>query len=108
MDKDTPQLADSVEAPGVLEKYMSAGRVIKKVIEEVIERCVDGANIVEICEYGDNRIEEECTKVYKKQKIERGVAFPTCLSVNEICGHFSPLKSEGEAGVLANGDVVKM
>jgi len=34
------------------------------------------------------------------------VAFPTCISPNEICGHYSPLK--GDSKVLANGDVVKI
>ncbi len=49
------------------------------------------------------------TKVYtsKKCKVtEKGIAFPTCISVNEICGHFSPLKDESR--VLADGDLVKM
>ena len=43
----------------------------------------------------------------KKSKVtEKGIAFPTCLSVNEICGHYSPLKEESKK--LAEGDMVKM
>lgn len=43
----------------------------------------------------------------KKTKVtEKGIAFPTCISVNEICGHFSPLKDESRK--LADGDVAKM
>jgi methionine aminopeptidase len=48
-------------------------------------------------------------KVYnsKKSKVtEKGIAFPTCISVNAICGHFSPLKDESRK--LEDGDVVKM
>jgi len=45
-------------------------------------------------------------KVYSKKKTEKGIGFPTCLSVNEICGHFSPLKSE--PATLKDGDVVKI
>lgn len=41
-----------------------------------------------------------------KKKIERGVAFPTCISVNNIVGHFSPLGSD--ESVLEENDVVKM
>lgn len=46
--------------------------------------------------------------MYKKvkKKIERGVAFPTCISVNNIVCHFSPLG--GDETVLEDGDVVKM
>lgn len=41
-----------------------------------------------------------------KKKIERGVAFPTCMSVNNIVCHFSPLASDEV--VLEEGDVIKM
>ena len=36
-----------------------------------------------------------------------GVAFPTCISVNNCVGHFSPLKSEPPV-TLKDGDLVKM
>lgn len=43
----------------------------------------------------------------KKTKVsEKGIAFPTCISVNEVCGHFSPLKEESRK--LADGDLVKI
>merc|ERR1712137_1131278 len=45
-------------------------------------------------------------KKVKDKKIEKGIAFPTCISVNELCGHFSPLK--GESRKLAAGDVAKV
>jgi methionine aminopeptidase len=38
--------------------------------------------------------------------MEKGIAFPTCLSPNSLCGHYSPLKSETQK--LKEGDVVKM
>jgi len=41
-----------------------------------------------------------------KKKIERGVAFPTCISVNNVVSHFSPLASD--ESVLEEGDMVKM
>ena len=45
-------------------------------------------------------------KKVKDKKIEKGIAFPTCISVNEIVGHFSPLK--GESRQLKAGDVAKI
>ena len=41
-----------------------------------------------------------------KRKIERGVAFPTCISVNNTVCHFSPLASDET--VLEEGDMIKM
>lgn len=38
--------------------------------------------------------------------MEKGVAFPVCISVNDICGHFSPLEDESQK--LKNKDLVKV
>ena len=62
-----------------------------------IEGCVEGADIFEVCQAVDAFIEEELSKVFsnkKSKKLERGIAFPCCISVNEVCGHFSPLKED--------------
>jgi len=46
-------------------------------------------------------------KVYTKQKqMEKGLAFPTCVSPNHLVGHVSPLASEDLT--LAAGDLVKI
>jgi len=52
---------------------------------------------------------EELKKTYsnkKSKKLERGIAFPTCLNVNEIAGHFSPCPDDSVK--LANEDLVKI
>lgn len=38
--------------------------------------------------------------------MERGIAFPTCVSVDNILGHFSPLKDDSVA--LSEGNVAKI
>lgn len=38
--------------------------------------------------------------------MEKGVAFPTCVSLNNVVGHYSPLKSEDS--VAKTGDVAKI
>jgi methionine aminopeptidase len=48
----------------------------------------------------------QCTKAFKTAKVEKGVAFPTCISANECVGHYSPLKGESDA--IKAGDVLKM
>lgn len=48
------------------------------------------------------------TQNYKnvKKQIERGVAIPTCLSVNNTICHCSPLASDETT--LEEGDILKM
>jgi methionine aminopeptidase len=41
-----------------------------------------------------------------KKKIEKGIAFPTCVSVNNTVCHFSPLA--GDETILAINDIVKI
>ena len=76
------------------------------VLGKVIEKCVPGARIYEICKFGDALILEETGKTFTGKKIDKGLAFPVSISLNNICGHFSPL-SDDET-VLAKGDVAKM
>jgi len=73
------------------------------------ELAIPGADIATICQTIDGMIEEEVKKTFaskKSKNLERGIAFPTCISVNHIMGHFSPLMDESV--ILAEGDVAKI
>mmetsp|Transcript_54845 Transcript_54845/g.63068 ORF Transcript_54845/g.63068 Transcript_54845/m.63068 type:complete len:387 (-) Transcript_54845:216-1376(-) len=105
-DHEQEYQEETLATPGVIDKYQAAGKIANETLEKIIKKCVPGAGIVDICAFGDEEIEKEVKKVYNKKKLEKGIAFPTCLSVNEICGHFSPLRSEPCA--LKEGDLVKI
>ena len=78
------------------------------VIQGVIAKCVAGASVRELCTLGDKLLLEETVKVFKKEKeLKKGIAFPTCLSINNCVCHFSPLASDTDVE-LKDGDVVKM
>ncbi len=91
-----------------------AATIANAVLREVLAALVAGANIADLCTLGDKRIEEEVQKICKKSKdasgnlLKKGIAFPTCISVNECVGHFSPLRSDTTVPVLADGDIVKV
>jgi curved DNA binding protein len=109
-EEENDEVTD-LSSPDVTTKYRTAGDIINKVIAKVVEECKAEADIATICEIGDKMIEEETGKLYNKKKegakkIEKGVAFPTCISVNELVGHFSPLK--GESKLLKAGDIAKI
>ena len=62
-----------------------------------ITKCVDGADVHQVCQEVDDFIQEEIRKTFNSKKsknLERGIAFPTCININEIAGHYSPLKDE--------------
>uniref|UniRef100_A0A383VYP8 Peptidase M24 domain-containing protein n=2 Tax=Tetradesmus obliquus TaxID=3088 RepID=A0A383VYP8_TETOB len=90
----------------VVTKYKAAAEICNKAIAAVIEACKDGAKVVDLCKIGDDVINKECAKSFKGKQIEKGVAFPTCVSPNSIVGHFSPLADNTLA--IKDGDLVKI
>lgn len=90
----------------VVTKYKAAAEIANAALKAVIEECKPGAKLVDVCAKGDAVIEDLCSKVYKGKKLEKGSAFPTCLSVNSVVGHYCPLADD--ATTLADGDVVKI
>ncbi|KAJ3682841.1 hypothetical protein LUZ60_013068 [Juncus effusus] len=92
----------------VVTKYKSAAEIANKALQLIVSECKPKAKIVDICEKGDSFIREQTGNVYKnvKKKIERGIAFPTCVSVNNTVCHFSPLATDD--AVLEENDMVKI
>eukprot|EP00933_Yihiella_yeosuensis_P026392 TRINITY_DN2046_c0_g2_i1.p1 TRINITY_DN2046_c0_g2~~TRINITY_DN2046_c0_g2_i1.p1 ORF type:complete len:407 (-),score=141.58 TRINITY_DN2046_c0_g2_i1:77-1219(-) len=110
IESENEEISD-LSNPDVTTKYRAAADITNKALQKVVEACVDGADIFTLCDLGDKIIEEETGKLYNKKdkegrKMEKGIAFPTCISVNELFGHFSPLK--GESKQLKKGDVAKI
>ena len=77
----------------------------------VVDATKPGAKVLELCQLGDQLIEEGTGKVYNQKKegkkMEKGIAFPTCVSPNHCVGHYSPLSSEPPQE-LKEGDIVKI
>jgi len=71
-----------------------------------------GAKVLDLCKFGDTVIAQKCGSIYQKKvngkAIEKGVAFPTCVSVNECVCHNSPLESDVPGEELSEGDMVKL
>ncbi|KAH7946273.1 hypothetical protein HPB49_022473 [Dermacentor silvarum] len=91
--EDEPTIAQDL----VVTKYKMAGEMVNT-----------GTSVLAICEEGDRQLNEETSKVFKKEKeLKKGIAFPTCVSVNNCICHYSPLRSDTEY-ILKDGDVVKL
>lgn len=102
----------------VLTKYKLAGDIAQRVLKKVVEKSVAGANILEICKFGDEEIAKETSGVYNKKKkgadgkdvaVKKGVAFPTCVSTKSYVCHFSPLPSDPQSSdVLEKGELTRI
>lgn len=94
--------------PAVVDKYRAAANIANEALEALIPLIVPGKKIVDLCSGSDQLIEEKVSSIYnsKKAKIEKGIAFPTCISVNNCVGHFSPFSDD--TTVVNEGDVVKI
>eukprot|EP00300_Choanocystis_sp_HF-7_P023898 c25286_g1_i1.p1 GENE.c25286_g1_i1~~c25286_g1_i1.p1 ORF type:complete len:406 (+),score=108.48 c25286_g1_i1:38-1219(+) len=101
--------------PDIITKYRLAGDFAKYALQQVIEKCVPGVSVIELCKTGDSAILEKTATVYnkpvvingEKQKVDKGVAFPTCISVNNVLGNFCPRESD-EPVILNEGDLAKI
>ncbi|XP_068688079.1 proliferation-associated protein 2G4-like [Montipora foliosa] len=92
----------------VVTKYKMAGDMANRVLQKIIESAIPGATVCALCQLGDGLIKEETSKVFKKGKdMKKGVAFPTCISLNHCVCHYSPLLSEMDIP-LQDGDLVKI
>lgn len=89
-------------------KYQTAAGIANKTLKGLILNCKAGKNVFDICVWGDMVIKKQLEKVYSKdKKMKKGVAFPTCISVNECVCHSCPLEKD-EKMVLKDGDIVKI
>jgi len=91
--------------PAVLNKYNLAGTVASQVLGDIITEIDNGArDVALLCAAADQRIVALTTSSFKKVE-SKGAAFPTCISKNELAGHFSPIE---EGNLLVDGDLVKI
>lgn len=110
-EQEEEQVTD-LSSSDVCTKYRKAAEIANAALEAVAALCVADADVVELCAAGDAAITERCAGVYNKkvngQAIDKGVGFPTCVSVNECVCHNSPLVGETPHQTLSDGDMVKI
>ena len=58
----------------VIDKYKSAAIVAAAAIKEVISKAIDGAKVLDLCQAGDKKVEDESEKVYNNKKAVKGVS----------------------------------
>lgn len=79
-----------------IEKTIKAGEILKKVVEEAIEKIKPETKLLEVAEFVENRIIELGAKP----------AFPCNISINSDAAHFTPKRDDTR--VFNEGDIVKL
>ncbi|RUP50912.1 peptidase M24, structural domain-containing protein [Jimgerdemannia flammicorona] len=99
----------------VLLKYRTAADIVNgttgiecsmETLKLVLNRVAAGASVQDLCQYGDDLIEAYTSKIFNKGKVEKGIAFPTSVCLNNLVQYFSPQAEESD--VLKPGDLVKI
>ncbi|KAI8991189.1 peptidase M24, structural domain-containing protein [Mycotypha africana] len=88
----------------VQEKYQHAADILNGIMPLVVEKVATGISVSDLCQYCDDLIEAHTRNMYKNA--ERGIAVPTCITLNNYVQYFSPLYDQDVT--LKPGDVVKI
>uniref|UniRef100_A0A8D0AQG9 Proliferation-associated 2G4, b n=1 Tax=Sander lucioperca TaxID=283035 RepID=A0A8D0AQG9_SANLU len=71
----------------VVTKYKMGAEIANQALKTVVGAGMAGVSVLSLCEKGDAFIMAETGKIFKKEKdMKKGIAFPTCVSVNNCDG----------------------
>ncbi|XP_013874218.1 proliferation-associated protein 2G4 [Austrofundulus limnaeus] len=108
MSDDDETQEQTIAEDLVVTKYKMGAEIANQVLKMLVAAATAGASVLGLCEKGDALVAAETGKIFKKEKdMKKGLAFPTCVSVNNCVCHFSPLRSDPEV-LLKDGDLVKI
>jgi methionine aminopeptidase len=94
-----------MSASKIVECTNFASKIAKKVyneLKEQIDKC--DVDLYTISQFGNSRILEETSSVYKKCK-NKGIAFPVSISLNNCVGNYT---ATSEGTLIKSGDIVKI
>lgn len=89
----------------VVVRYKKAAVWCNETLQVLIDATKPGVKVFELCKLGDETISKKLKTMFKGT--EKGIAFPTCVSLNNCVCHNSPGASDEEKPQeIALGDVV--
>lgn len=79
---------DNILTDIVVSKYKDAADICNIALSLILKKCVPGASIADVCEFGDKEIQVRTAMVHKQS--ERGIAFPTSICLNNTVQNHVP------------------
>lgn len=96
----------------VCTKYQEAAKIVNLALEGLLNQIKPGAQVLELCEFGHTVINAAASKLFTKKvngvAIERGVAFPVCISINDCICNYSPLPEEQRVSLCVSDRTMKV
>jgi methionine aminopeptidase len=96
--------ANASVASDVCTKYQEAAKIVNLALQGLVSQCLPGAKVIDICEFGHTVLKTQVEKLYTKkvkgEPVDRGVAFPVCISVNDVVCNHSPLLTEERVSLM--------
>lgn len=88
-----------------LQKYRQAGIIASSVLNNLIQKTKSGTLLYDLCTLGDKLILDMTSEVYKNINY-KGIAFPTCISINNVAGF--NCSNINDKTIIKDGDLVKI
>mmetsp|Transcript_13365 Transcript_13365/g.18263 ORF Transcript_13365/g.18263 Transcript_13365/m.18263 type:complete len:388 (+) Transcript_13365:123-1286(+) len=100
-----------LSVPDVVTKYKAAADIANRALAFVLSELKVGVKVVDVCAKGDEFLQTELASAFNKKtktgdKVEKCIAFPTCISLNSCVCHFSPGGSD--TTTVQEGDMAKI
>ena len=83
-------------------KYKSVSEILNKAMKEVIKLCHEKNGLNHICNFSDNFLRDETSKMFKK--LEKGIMMPTCISKNKYVSHCNNYEDDR----IFDGDILRI
>lgn len=92
-----------------LTKYNTCSKICRVIITELFSKIYeeDTLDVHKLIKYSDTRVIEECNKIYKKET-NKGIAFPTSISLNNCAGNYIYEKENDDYNIIKEGDIIKI
>lgn len=95
-------------SPKVMNFYKEAARIAKTCIEALKARINDGeTDVKKLCVLGNDMVIEMTNSVHKSL-MNKGIGFPTCISLNNCTGPYVFEDDMPEYNTIKVGDVIKL
>ncbi|CBH16692.1 aminopeptidase, putative [Trypanosoma brucei gambiense DAL972] len=89
----------------VVMRYKKAAVWCNETLQVLLDAIVPGAKVYDLCKLGDETIAKKLRTMFRGT--EKGIAFPTCISLNNCVAHNCPSPGDDAASqVVQLGDVV--
>ncbi|KEG10483.1 putative aminopeptidase, putative,metallo-peptidase, Clan MG, Family M24 [Trypanosoma grayi] len=105
VEEDEEEEDTTINNSDVVMRYKKAASWCNETLQQLLESIKPGVTVCELCKLGDDIIAKKLKTMFKGT--EKGVAFPTCISVNNCVAHNSPAPGDETASQeIKLGDVV--